>query len=132
MTDKVGVLGQASTNTTGSTTVYTVPSGKTAIVKFMYRFVAGVNTTFAIVVNGITIFTTGALTSTQVSCSTAANMIVNNPTLDGNGASDAEVAPGPQKYYLDEGDTIVYTIGTADTTGMNFQVVGIELDRPAS
>ena len=127
MSDVVGVLGEASTATAGTTTAYTVPSGKAAKVQFMYRGTAGVSSTLAVIVNGITIFTTGALTSTQLSVSTKTEMHKANPTLTGNG-TDSVVAPAPYYFYLSEGDTVQYVIGTAAFADFKFQVVGVEVD----
>jgi len=127
MADKIGVLGAASVVTVGTTTAYTVPSGKAAKCRIMYSGVAGSNSTLAAVINGITVFTTGALTSGQVSCSTKTEAHVANPTLDGNG-TDSVVAPAPYDFYLSEGDTVQYAIGAANFSSMNFQVVGVEVD----
>ncbi len=127
MADVLGVLGEASTATAGTTTAYTVPSGKAAKIQVMYRGTAGVNSTLALIVNGITVFTTGALTSGQVSCSTKTELHTANPTLDGNG-TDSAVAPAPYYYYLSEGDTVQYTIATAAFSDFKMQVVGVEVE----
>lgn len=129
MSDKIGVLGEVAIADLGTTAAYTVPAGKMAKVKLMYRGVAGSNSTLGITVNGLVIFTTGALTAANVSHTTT--LLEHNTQAASaiDGSSDAKtVAPGPKEYYLNEGDTIAYTIATAAFASMNFQVVGVELD----
>lgn len=130
MSNKVAPLGVNTIATQGTTTAYTVPTGKCAKVKLMYRGVSGVNSTLRVLVNGVEIFRTGALTTGHVHYSNSAAMYATQ-TADTavTGLADATtVSPGPKEYYLDEGDTVQYIIGTADFSSMNFQVVGAEID----
>lgn len=130
MSDFIGVLGIGTGIVQGVTTAYTVPSGKTAKIKLFYRGVAGVSSTLEVLINGITSFKTAALTSGNVSHSTTAAMHNTQAATAITGGTDATtVAPGPKEYFLDEGDTVQYTIATADFTSMSFQVVGSELDK---
>lgn len=129
MTDIIGRLGRGTTAAQGTTVAYTVPANKTARVKLMYRFIAGVSSTLAVLINGVQVFITGALTSGQVSYTSSALMHNAGAVSAVNGSSDAlTIAPGPKEYFLDGGDTISYTIGTADGSSMFFDVVGAELD----
>lgn len=129
MSDKIGVLGEATTATVGVTTAYQCPSGKAAKVKLMYHGVAGVNSTLEVRVNGQMVFKTAALTSGQSSFSTNTASHVAGATTSIVGAAAATtVAPSPYEYYLAAGDTIVYEIATAAFSSMNFQVVGTEVD----
>lgn len=133
MADIIGVLGQSSTADLGTTVGYTVPSGKMAKVKLLYRGVAGSNSTLTITVNGIVILLTGALTAANISHTTTALEHNTQAASAIDGSTDAKcVAAGPKEYYLSEGDTISYTIGTAAFSAMNFQVVGVELDVPTT
>lgn len=129
MTDKIGVLGESSNVTQATHTAYTVPANKAARVKLMYRGVAGVNSTLKATINGIDAFLTAALTAGNVSHSTTAAMHNTQAASAIAGGTDATtVAPGPKEYYLAAGDSVTFTIGTADFTSMNFQVVGTEVD----
>ena len=132
MTDKIGVLGEATTSTVGTTTAYTVPSGKAAKCRLMYRIQAGSaasTTTFDIAVNGITVMSQAAMNVSTYLHSTKAQLngtpVVTAPT----GSTDATtVAPAPIDYYLSAADTVTYTIGTQAALAANVQVVGTEID----
>lgn len=129
MATLIGVLGEAATASIGVTTAYIVPANNAAKCKIMYSGVAGVNSTLSIAVNGITIFTTAALTSGNTSFSTS--LLMHNSALGStiNGGSDATtVAPGPKEYYLAAGDTVTYTVGTANFSSLNVQVVGTQVE----
>ncbi len=132
MADVIGVLGTASALTVATTTVYTCPAGKAAKVRLMCVFQGSANTTVAILVNGA-----------QVALNTAMTVNHYNYTIKGGGmfayasgnatpatglANALTVAPADPIYYLSEGDTIQYTVGTAVLLAMNFQVVGVEID----
>lgn len=131
MTDKIGVLGEATTATVATTTVYTVPSGKAAKVKLMYIFQAdaGGTTTFSIAVNGITVASKGATTASHYMWSSSVALLPTSSAALPTGLSTTNTcAPGPETYYLSAGDTVTYTIGTATALTMNMQVVGTEID----
>jgi hypothetical protein len=129
MSDLIGVLGQSAIPDLGTSTAYTVPSGKAAKVKLMYRGVAGANSVLTVTVNGIVIFTTAALAAGNVSHSTTLLEHNTQAASAVDGSSDAKtVAPGPKEYYLSAGDTVSYTIATLAFSAMNFQVVGVEID----
>lgn len=131
MTDIVGVLGQSTTATVGSVTAYTCPSGKTAKVKLQFIGLAasGGASTLAISVNGAEIMYKSITAAYYVWSSSAALAKMANATKpDGTAAADT-VAPCPAEYYLDEGDSISYTVGTTAFQAFNFQVVGVELDK---
>ena len=132
MTDKIGVLGEASTATVGTTTAYTVPAGKAAKCRIMYRMQAGSaasTTTFDLTVNGITVMS-------QTSMNVNTYLWSNTSTLNGAPNSVAPtgstgpltVAPAPIDYYLAAADTVTYAIGTQAATACNVQVVGTEID----
>lgn len=129
MSDKIGRLGTQTGAAQGTWTGYTVPANKGARVKIMYRGVAGVNSTLKVTVAGIDIFLTAALTSGQVSSSNTTQMHFAQAAAALVGGTDpTTVAPGPKEYFLQSGDTITYTIGTADFSSMIFEVVGVEVD----
>lgn len=129
MTDKIGVLGETTTVTAGTTTVYTVPTGKAARGRLMYRGASGVNSTISFAINGITLFVTGALTTGHVHYSSTA-LIYNTQTaatgLDGSTLAKT-VMPFGYDYYLSAGDTVTMTIATADFGSVNAQFVGTEV-----
>lgn len=129
MTDKIGTLGKLSTLTIGTNLVYTCPVGKAARFKIFYRITAGVNTVFAITINGIKILQTAALTATHIVYSTPAFLLANNAATEPLGTTDAtSVGPAPTEYYLAAGETVSYTVTTADLTFASVQVVGVEID----
>lgn len=130
MADIVGVLATSTIATTGTATLYTVPAGKTAKIKVMYRGTAGANSTLALIVNGVTVFTSAAATAGHIIYSSTA-LMVNDAASSGavNGSSAAlTVAPGPTEYLLSAGQVVQYTVGTANYTDLVMMVVGVELD----
>lgn len=129
MADVLGILGTAINTAIGTWTAYTVPAAKGARVNFVYRGVAGTNSTFAVQVNGLTIFTSAALTATNIFYSTTAAMLVTGAAGTDLGTSDATtVGVGPKQYLLGPGNTVTIVIGTANLTSLTFQVVGVEVD----
>lgn len=131
MGTKVGVLGTSTTASATTTAAYTVPAGKTAKVKVMYRGVSGTNSTLSIVVNGILLFTTSALTNGHIHHSSKAAMYETQTSATGvDGTTDEKtVAPAPQEFYLDAGDVVQYIIGTDAFTSFQMDVVGVEMDK---
>ena len=132
MTDKIGVLGEASTATAGTHTVYTVPSGKAAKVKIMWLGKAGGDSAgdLAFTVNGILVASWLNLVTVEYFHSTTALLIADNSiTAAPTGASVAlTVAPAPMEWYLSAGDVVSYTIATTAMNSINVQVVGTEID----
>ncbi len=130
MADIMGVLGEASTLTVGTTTVYTCPVGKAAKVRLMALFQAGVNTDVGILINGIEVARSGAMTNLHYWFTNGgAGLMRAAATTKPTGASAAEtIQPAAPIYYLSVGDTIQYTIATAAALAVNAQVVGIEID----
>jgi hypothetical protein len=130
MSDIIGTLGDSTGLTVGTHTLYTCPSGKAAKGKIMYRGVSGVNSTLLFTVNGMVIFQSGALTSGHIIYTTTVLMFNDAATAATvTGATDAlTVGIGPKEYYLSEGETITYTIGTADFSAFKAVFVGTEVD----
>lgn len=135
VTDKVGVLGQASATALGTEAVYQVPSGKGAKVRIMYRGQAGSGgaSVFSVAINGITVFTTAAMTASHYLWSTSLLAINTNAAVPTGASSAQTVAPYPgtpigADYYLDANDTVTYTVSGEALQSMNFQVVGAEVD----
>jgi len=129
--DILGVLGESAVITQGTITAYTVPAGKTARIRLQYRGAAGTNSVVRVLINGMEIFRSGALTATNIVYSTTA-LIINTAANDAaiNGSTTAlTVAPYGTEYFLNENDTVQYVIATADMASFNFQVVGVQLDK---
>lgn len=127
--DTMGVLGESAVGTQGTVTAYTVPAGKSARGRVQYRFTAGTNSTFRVLVNGFEVFRTGALTSGNVIYTTTAlvtNVGANDAAINGS-TTALTAAPYATEYFLNAGDIVQYVIATADVTNMNFQFVGVEL-----
>ena len=131
MSDKIGVLGEATTLTAGTTTAYTVPSAKAARCKIMYEVqgAADASTDLTITVNGIVV-----MTHTNI---TASNYLHSSPNAVKEGPNaaqptgvdgDTTMGPAPTEYYLSAADTVTYTIGGTDALACNVQVVGTEVD----
>ena len=132
MADIIGVLGQATVATVGTTTVYTVPSGKASKVKIMWVGLAGGDSLgdLTITVNGMAIATFLNLTTVEYFHSTSTLLIQDGSLTTAPTGLTAllTVAPAPFEYYLSAGDTITYTIATTAMNSMNMQVVGSEID----
>jgi len=132
MSDKIGVLGEATTVSIATTTVYTVPTGKAAKVQLMFLAKSGADSsgTLAINVNGIAVATSVALTTVEFFHSSNA-LLFNDPsaTVTPGGLTAAlTVAPAPMIYYLSAGDIVSYTVAVTALNAMNIQVVGTEID----
>jgi hypothetical protein len=132
MSDQIGVLGSATTATTGTTTAYTVPSGKAAKVKLMWAGEAhAANSTgdLTITVNGLAVATILNMTAANFIFSSTVQLNEGVQAAAADGITPANtVAPAPAEYYLSAADTVTYTIATDDMVSMNMQVVGTEID----
>ena len=131
MADKIGVLGEATTATIGTTTVYTCPSAKAAKCKIMWLGQAGADSLgdLTISVNGIAVATIANMTIVDYLHSNS-SLLVNPETAAAPTGATAllTVAPAPFEYYLSAADVVTYTIATTAMTSINMQVVGTEID----
>jgi len=132
MADQIGVLGESTTATVATTTVYTVPSAKAAKVKIMWSGASHGSTgtgDLTITVNGADVAVVLNMTAARYLHSNS-TLLVNPETAAAPTGATAllTVAPAPFEYYLSAGDTVTYTIGTLAMVAMNFQVVGTEID----
>lgn len=131
MADSIGVLDASTTVTVGTITAYTVPAGHAARVRFMYRGVAGANSTLSVKINGMIIFLTPALTSGNIAYSTYSIATTTTGAVTVAGSADlTTVAPFQREYMLSAADTVQYVIGTTDFTSMDFQVIGTQVLLP--
>jgi hypothetical protein len=133
VTDIIGVLGEASTLTVGTTTVYTVPVGKAAKVKIFALLQSGVNSDVGILINGIEVARSGAMTNLHYWFTNGgAGLMRAAATTKPTGASAAEtIQPAAPIYYLNVGDTVQYLVATAALLAASVQVVGVEIDLSA-
>lgn len=132
MTDKIGVLGEATTATAGTTTVYTVPSGKASKVQLFYLIqgsTSDATTDFLITVNSITVVNHANITQSNYLFSSP-NALKEGPlsTLPTGVDGDTTGSPAPAVYYLSAADTVTYTIAGSTAGSCNVQVVGTEID----
>ena len=132
MSDKIGVLGEATVATAATTTVYTVPSGKAARCKIMWAGASHASTAtgdLTITVNGINVAVIIDMTAARFLHSNSM-LLVNPETAAAPTGATAllTVSPAPFEYFLSAGDTVTYTIGTLTMAAMNMQVVGTEID----
>jgi len=127
--DLIGVLGEATTATLGTTTAYTVPVGKAAKCSLMYRGQAGAGgtSTLNVAINGLTVFGVTALTASHYIFSSSAQAKLSQAGAPAGATLADTVGVAPQVYFLNAGDTVTYTIGGENFTAMNFQVVGAEV-----
>ena len=132
MADKIGVLGEASTASAATTTVYTVPSGKAGKCQIIYLIqgsTSDATTDFKILVNGITVMDHSNITQSNYLFSSP-NAMKEGPlsTLPTGVDGDTTCAPAPPIYYLSAADTVTYTIGGSTGGSCLVQVVGVEID----
>ena len=132
MADKIGVLGEATTATAATTTVYTVPSGKAAKVKIMWSGrsdASNADGDLTITVNAIAVAIVLNMTADRYLHSNSTVMVNPETAAAPTGATALlTVAPAPFEYYLSAGDTVSYTVGTRTMQALNVQVVGTEID----
>ena len=132
MADAIGVLGAETTATVGTVTAYTVPVGHSAKIKFMFRGVAGSNSTLAVKINGMQLFVTPAITAALICYSTYSIAVTTAGAVTVAGSADlTTIAPFQREYTLSAGDTVQYVIGTADFSSMDFQVIGTQVLLPS-
>jgi hypothetical protein len=135
MADKIGVLGEATTLTAATTTVYTCPAAKAAKGRIMYSFqgAADGTTDLTITVNGIdvevivNVAASGRIWSTTAFLANATAAGATSTAPIGTAVATT-VGPAPIDYYLSAADTVTYTIGGTTALVMNIQFVGTEVD----
>lgn len=131
MADVVGVLGEGTTATAGTVTVYTCPAGKGAKGRLFYEIqgASDATTDLTLIVNGIDI-----LVHVNI---TASNFLFSSPNALKEGPlaaqatgvdGDTTAAPAPIEYFLAAGDTVQYVIAGTTALAMNCQFVGVEVD----
>lgn len=130
MADIIGVLGESSNVAIGTYTVYTVPAGKAAKGRFMYRMQAGAGgaSAMSITMNGIVLFLKPATTANHFIFSGSASSMLTGATAPTGADAATTVAPGPSEYYLSAGDIMQYTIAGEAMALANVQFVGVEVD----
>lgn len=136
MAAKIGVLGEGTTATVGTTTIYTVPANKAAKVRLQWYVSAPATTLFSISVNGQVVFqdtaaaaefsaSAAAIATPATSVALAFQVADPIPTA---GPPTHVIRPLAVDYYLATGDVVSYTIGTLAATSVRVQVVGVEDD----
>ena len=132
MADKIGVLGEATTASAATTTVYTVPSAKAAKVKIMWSGrsdASNADGDITITVNAIAVAVVSNMTADRYLHSNSTLMVNPETAAAPTGATALlTVAPAPFEYYLSAGDTVTYTVATRTMQALNVQVVGTEID----
>jgi len=133
MSDNFGVLGEVSGTTVSTHTAYTCPANKAAKVRLMGIWQAAANSDVGVLVNGVEVARTGAMTATHYVFTNGGAGLLSTPGAskpDGTTAGKT-VQPADPIYYLSAGDTIQYTVTTTALTAGNLQVVGTEIDLTA-
>ena len=129
MTDRIGILGEASNTTVATHTVYTVPTAKAIKFKPLILVQAGGGgaTVLTLTINGIAVFVQ-SLAASAYGWTSSAQMMAESATFPGGLTLADTVAPAPQEYYANAGDVISYTLGTTAATSALVQLVGVEVD----
>lgn len=134
MSDNFGVLGSSSATVVGTATAYTCPASRAAKIKIMALMQFGVNSDVGILVNGVEVARTGAMTTGNY------QWTARGVGLFGGAAGAAKpdgltavktVAPADPIYYLSAGQTVQIVIATANLLANSIQVVGTEIDLTA-
>ena len=132
MSDKIGVLGKASSTVVATTTIYTCPVGKAAKGRFFALFQGNTNTVVAILVNGLEVARNTVMTASHYNYTIKGGGLFayasGNATPPTGLANALTAAPADPIYYLNAGDTVQYTVVTAALLAANFQFVGVETD----
>ena len=130
MSDKIGVLGEATTLTAGTITVYTCPSGKAAKGRLMFSIQGAADATsdFRISVNGITIFDTLNIPASNYAFSSNSALLLVQAGLPTGLSAVQTVGPYPLDFYLSAADTVTYTVAGTTLLAGNVQFVGTEVD----
>lgn len=140
MAAKIGILGD-STTTSGTVTLYTVPSSKAARFRNMYAVRGGAGTYgYTIVVNGINVINRYATSGVDIfsgivgAGSQAANLIGNVEgsgileNLQSGAGVDWMVLPYPADFFINADDTVQYVVTTTTLASTYHAVVGVEDD----
>lgn len=130
---KVTRLGESSTATTGTQTLYTVGSGKSAKVKLMWAYEASATSTLLIRVDSKEIYyqataNEDSLTGVAFGAGATPGIIEATGLIVSSNPIGYYVCELPNTYYLDATDTVQYTIGTAAATNMWMVVQGTEFN----
>ena len=132
MSDQIGVLGEATTATAATTTVYTCPAAKAARGKIMWSGLSHASTAtgdLSLTVNGINVAVVLNITAARYVHSNSTLMVNPETAAAPTGATALlTVAPAPFEYYLAAGDTVQYTVAALTMQSLNVQVVGTEID----
>lgn len=132
MSDRIGVLGEASSAAIGTTIVYTTPIAKGTKVRWMFLIQgnAGGGTVVEFFVNGMSVAKTAAITASNWLFSTkGAGLRAAVQASQPDGSTLAlTVAPADPIYWLSAGDLLQYTISGAAAISVKIQAVGVEID----
>lgn len=147
MAAKIGLLGDSTTATVGTTTVYTVPADKAARIRILFTFIGqgastrdmailiGTSGNITNMVQRITadndLMFSGVTASSGIAKPSDIAIIQKNLSMNLNtvtGDLDTDRYPLPADFYLSTGDTVRYIITTNALSLAYFQVHGVEDD----
>ena len=130
MTDRIGVLGEATVTSAATTTVYTCPASKAAKGKIMWRgqFATQDDGDITIAVNGISVATQTNVTGGQFGFSSTDQLVVIGAAAPAGTSVATTVSPAAPEYFLSAGDTVTYALTGSNMQAMNMQFVGTEID----
>jgi hypothetical protein len=130
MADNIGVLGSATGLTIGTHTVYTCPANKAAKFRLFAKWRTGPATTLTITMNNTIIVVLAAVPDLSFVFTNGGGGLIRTPALtQPTGGTPAETCmPAAPIYYLSSGQSVVYTIATAECTIANCSAVGVEID----
>jgi len=149
MAAKIGILGESTVTTAGTTTVYTVPADKAARVQILAEMEGNDIVQYSVMMGtpgseitmhrniapGDDVWTGVALVSTVDSTSALASALTGFQRVaaaidisDVAGAFNWVATPYPFDYFLSTGDTVSFNINGGTATDHLFQVHGVEDD----
>lgn len=144
MAAKIGILGESTSVTVGTYTVYTVPADKAARIRIMINMGGGGGTKqVAMQIGAISSETVYATvltaevewwTGTRIDTGDAypKNIVIHAANEGWSSTTTTTekdlIAPLPIDYFLSTGDTVKYIASGATIGGLLFQVMGVEDD----
>jgi len=143
MAAKIGILAEATTTGTTTTTVYTVPADKSARIRILfaaestasapqfavYVGTPGSETNIVVGLAGNIDFYTGIpTTASMLPRDIALTEGSMGAALTEAGSDRASILPLPVGFYLSTGDTVRYIVNSNGMADLLFQVIGVEDD----
>jgi len=143
MAAKIGILGESTSVSIGTITVYTVPSDKAARIRVLFAAEHSSNFNYAVLIgtpgsetnivrdagsSGQDVFTGIIVATTQSAKDVAIIEADMGGSLTAANVDRASILPFPADFFLSDGDTVRVAIGGNDAGDHLVQVIGVEDD----